>query len=65
MKKYRIIIEKLAEKDFHILKEKQYQYEREVILFDVISAGLGLFTTILWIGLGIIFITISLMIILL
>ncbi len=49
-------IEKLAENDFCILKEKQYEYEREVILFDVISAGLGLFTTIVWIGLGILFI---------
>lgn len=49
-------IKKLAEDDFCTLKEKQYEYEREVILFDVISAGLGLFTTIIWIGLGIIFI---------
>lgn len=49
-------IEELAEKDFQSLKEKQYKYEKEVILFDVISAGIGLFTTILWIGLGVIFI---------
>ncbi|MCI8799339.1 MAG: ABC transporter ATP-binding protein [Lachnospiraceae bacterium] len=49
-------IKKLAGNDFCILKEKQWEYEREVILFEVISAGLGLFTTILWIGLGILFI---------
>lgn len=49
-------IKKLAENDFGILKEKQYEYEREVILLEVLSAGLGIFTTILWIGLGILFI---------